>query len=74
MFGVCLVYENVGFGEFVVKFFIDLELENIGNYVLLVNIYVVVGRWEDVENMCVMINYVRLGKILGYSIVEVRVI
>jgi hypothetical protein len=51
LLGACRIHGNVELGERVAEHLFDLEPENTGSYVLLSNIYVVVGRWDDVAKV-----------------------
>lgn len=48
MFGVCKMYRNYDFGVDIVKRFIVFELENLGYYVMFLNIYVLSGKIDEV--------------------------
>lgn len=47
-FGVCSIYNNFDIVEFVVSYLFEFEFSSVGNYILLVNILVLVGRWDSV--------------------------
>lgn len=51
LLGVCEKYSDVKMGEWVVKYFFELELWNDGVYVVLLNIYVSRDMWKDVERV-----------------------
>ncbi|XP_057829850.2 putative pentatricopeptide repeat-containing protein At3g23330 [Cryptomeria japonica] len=51
----CRLHSNVELGEYAAKQLFELEPENVGNYVLLSNIYAAVGRWGDVGKIRDMI-------------------
>ncbi|CAN6574681.1 unnamed protein product [Malus baccata var. baccata] len=72
LLGACVIHENVELGELAVKWLIELEPENTGNYVLMAKIYAAVGRWKDAENVRHMMNESGLRKTPAHSLVEVR--
>lgn len=48
LFGGCRVYKNVELVRIVVKYLFEIEFDNFGNYVLLLNIFVIVKLWGEV--------------------------
>ncbi|XP_021751665.1 pentatricopeptide repeat-containing protein At5g39350-like isoform X2 [Chenopodium quinoa] len=73
LLGACMAHQNVELGEISAKLLFIMEPENMGNYVLLANIYASAGRWKDAENMRSIIDKVGLRKTPGHSLVEVKV-
>lgn len=51
LFSVCRVYSDVERVECVVENVLKLDFVDVGVYVVLLNIYFVVGRYEDVEKI-----------------------
>ncbi|GMH06573.1 hypothetical protein Nepgr_008413 [Nepenthes gracilis] len=51
LLGSCRFQEDLSLGEVVAKSLIELEPQNIMCYALLLNIYAVAGRWEDVARV-----------------------
>ncbi|KNA03456.1 hypothetical protein SOVF_208920, partial [Spinacia oleracea] len=73
LMGACAVHQNVELGEIAAKILVNIEPENTSNYVLLANIYASAGRWEDAENLRLMIDNVGSGKKPGHSFIEAKV-
>ncbi|XP_076937608.1 pentatricopeptide repeat-containing protein At2g37310-like [Bidens hawaiensis] len=61
---------DVEIGKFAFDHLFDIEPENTGNYVIMANLYSQAGRWEEAENVRVMLNNVGLKKIAGCSWIE----
>ncbi|CAA0820772.1 Pentatricopeptide repeat-containing protein [Striga hermonthica] len=53
--------------EFVSKKLIDLDPENMSNYVVLSNLYADKGRWDEVEKLRNSVDRKSLRKVVGYS-------
>nr|GMD16637.1 pentatricopeptide repeat-containing protein At3g63370, chloroplastic [Ipomoea batatas] len=49
--GACHVHSNKELGEIAAKKLLELEPENPGNYVLVSNVYAASDRWEDAEEV-----------------------
>lgn len=47
----CRVHNNLNLGRFAAKNLFELEPSNSANYVIMMNLYSMSGRWEDVERM-----------------------
>ncbi|XP_021768108.1 pentatricopeptide repeat-containing protein At1g08070, chloroplastic-like [Chenopodium quinoa] len=60
-------HSNIQLGEFVGKWLVEQEPEDIGAYLLLSNIYAALGRWEDVDTVRRLIKEKGLHKEAGYS-------
>ncbi|KAF5205793.1 Pentatricopeptide repeat-containing protein [Thalictrum thalictroides] len=67
LLGSCVIHQNVELGEEAAKKLLEVEPDNTGNYILLSKLYAAVGRWEDAENVRIMINDKGLRKIPGCS-------
>lgn len=67
--GVCCRVNGckVELGRKVVEMLFQLELENVVNYVLFGNMYVVGGRWEDLVEVRKKMKDVEVKKEVGYS-------
>lgn len=66
--GCRLIYGLIEVVEYVVEWFVGLDLGNISYYVVLLNLYVKEGRWDDVERVRKLIDEKGMGKMIGYSI------
>ncbi|GAB4848571.1 hypothetical protein Ancab_003277 [Ancistrocladus abbreviatus] len=64
------IHKKVEIGELAAKKLFELEPDNSGNYVLLSNIYAVVGRWEDVGRVREVMRKKGVKKATGWSWVE----
>jgi hypothetical protein len=63
---------NIELEKHVLKNLLKLDLENIGIYVLLANIYISIGRWENVRKVRVMLKEKGLKIILGCCWIEIK--
>ncbi|KAF5773040.1 putative tetratricopeptide-like helical domain superfamily [Helianthus annuus] len=61
---------DVEVGKFACDRLFEIEPENTGNYVIMANLYSQAGRWEEAENVRVMLNDIGLKKIAGCSWIE----
>lgn len=68
LFGVVGNYLDFQFGENMVKNFFELDFENLVFLVVLFNMYVVMGRWKDVERIRNMLDVKGVEKYFGYSV------
>lgn len=68
---VCKIYGNVEFGEKVVKRLIEFEELDFGMYVLLLNIYVLLGKWKELNEIRGSMRDLGIDKEFGCSIIEV---
>ncbi|CAK9140500.1 unnamed protein product [Ilex paraguariensis] len=55
LLGSCRIHENVKLAEIAAKNLFELEPHNSANYVLMMNLYSRLNRWEDVEHIRDMI-------------------
>eukprot|EP01018_Ginkgo_biloba_P030279 Gb_21442 [translate_table: standard] len=67
LLGACRVHCNIELGECVSEWLFELEPENVGNYVLLSNIYAAVGQWDGVTKVRMMMKERGLKKVPGCS-------
>ncbi|XP_068657050.1 pentatricopeptide repeat-containing protein At1g08070, chloroplastic-like [Aristolochia californica] len=72
LLGASRIRKNVGLAEFALKQLIQLEPENIGNHVVLSNMYGALGRWEDKARLKLVMRKVGVRKLPGCSLIEVN--
>lgn len=72
LLGACRIHRNIELVKCVSEHLIELEPENIGNYVLLSNIYAASGRWDDVAKVRTILKGKGLKKSPGCSWIEVK--
>eukprot|EP01018_Ginkgo_biloba_P023541 Gb_13654 [translate_table: standard] len=72
LLGAWRIHSNIELGELVAKRLYELEPENAGNYVLLLNMYAAAGRWDDVAKVQKMMKDRGLKKSPGCSWIEVK--
>ncbi|KAF5191505.1 Pentatricopeptide repeat-containing protein [Thalictrum thalictroides] len=70
LLSACRINLNVDLAERAVEKLLLLEPENSGNYVLLANIYSIVGRWQDALKIRNLMKDKRLQKTSAYSWIE----
>ncbi|KAL7246881.1 hypothetical protein ACSBR2_001902 [Camellia fascicularis] len=51
LLGACRIHGNVELGKFASERLFEVDLENVGYYVLLLNIYANVGKWEGADEV-----------------------
>ncbi|KAL7596144.1 hypothetical protein Lser_V15G28505 [Lactuca serriola] len=61
---------DVEIGKLAFDYLFEIEPENTGNYVIMANLYSQAGRFEEAENVRVMLNKFGLKKIAGCSWIE----
>lgn len=66
------VYKRIELGELAAKKLFELEPENLGNYILLSNLYASTGRWEDVQRIREKMRKEEMKKATGWSWVEYK--
>ncbi|KAI4389031.1 hypothetical protein MLD38_001296 [Melastoma candidum] len=69
LLGACVIHEDIELGEIAAKWLFEIEPRNTGNYVLLAKIYSALGRWEDAENVRLMMRGRGLIKTPAHSLV-----
>ncbi|KAG9439373.1 hypothetical protein H6P81_019538 [Aristolochia fimbriata] len=72
LLGACRVHKHVNLAEFALKRLIQLEPENMANYVVLSNMYGALGRWEDKAKLKLVTREVGVRKLPGCSFIEVN--
>ncbi|XP_021908143.1 pentatricopeptide repeat-containing protein At3g51320 isoform X2 [Carica papaya] len=68
----CRFQGDVSLGEKIAKSLIDVEPENFSYYRLLLNVYAVAGRWEDVARVKEMMKEKRFGRMPGCGLVDLK--
>ncbi|KAH9301061.1 hypothetical protein KI387_012644, partial [Taxus chinensis] len=68
----CAIHNNIGLGERVAGIIFELDPHNPAPYVLLSNIYVAVGRWDDSKKIWKMMKGNGVKKTPGCSWIEVN--
>lgn len=71
LLGACKIHKNLDIGERVGKMLIQLKPDHSGYYVLLSNIYARANKWENVIKMREVMKEKRIGKLPGYSLIEI---
>ncbi|GER43650.1 pentatricopeptide repeat-containing protein [Striga asiatica] len=64
------IHKRLDIGEFAAHKLLELEPENLGNYILLSNLYASLGKWENVDKTRKFIKTRGLMKKAGWSRVE----
>lgn len=72
LLGACRVQGNVELGERVISHLIELKAEEAGDYVLLLNTYSSVGKWEKVTELRSLMKEKRIHTKPGCSAIEVQ--
>uniref|UniRef100_A0A9I9CT06 Pentatricopeptide repeat-containing protein n=1 Tax=Cucumis melo TaxID=3656 RepID=A0A9I9CT06_CUCME len=68
----CRFVGDVSLGEQIAKYLIDIEPKNDSYYRLLLNMYAVAGRWEDVSRIKLLMKEKRLGTMPGCRLVDLK--
>ncbi|XP_010251444.1 PREDICTED: pentatricopeptide repeat-containing protein At3g51320 [Nelumbo nucifera] len=68
--GACRFRGDADWGERIAKRLIELEPQNASRYTLLLNIYAVMNRWEDVAKVKEMIKERGFGRMPGCSLFD----
>ncbi|CAL5321748.1 unnamed protein product [Camellia sinensis] len=71
LLGAYRIHNRVELAEKATKSMLELQPQNAGHYILLSNIYVKAGKWEDVAKIRELMNHRRLKKIPGWTWIEV---
>ncbi|KAL3536335.1 hypothetical protein ACH5RR_004796 [Cinchona calisaya] len=61
---------NVELGKFICDHLFKMEPENIGNYIIMANLYSKAGRWEEAEMVREKMNNIGMKKVAGSSWIE----
>lgn len=72
LLGSCRFQGGITMGEKIAKSLIDKEPENIAYYRLLLNVYAVACRWEDVAWVKEMMKEKKVGRMPGCNLVELN--
>ncbi|KAG7559988.1 Pentatricopeptide repeat [Arabidopsis thaliana x Arabidopsis arenosa] len=72
LLGACRVHGNVELGERVIAHLIELKAEEAGDYVLLLNTYSSVGKWEKVTELRSLMKEKRIQTKPGCSAIELQ--
>ncbi|KAL5982828.1 hypothetical protein ACLOJK_016905 [Asimina triloba] len=72
LLGACKTHNEVDLGRLAADHLFDAEAENIGNYVVLSNIYAADCRWDGVEEVRRLMKVKELKKPAGCSWIEVE--
>ncbi|XP_011623351.1 pentatricopeptide repeat-containing protein At5g39680 [Amborella trichopoda] len=72
LLSACLVHQNVGLGERVAEYIIQLYPEDTGTYVLLSNIYAKVRRWDHAIEVRRLMKENNVKKEPGVSWIQLR--
>ncbi|XP_011624832.2 pentatricopeptide repeat-containing protein At5g66520-like [Amborella trichopoda] len=71
LLGACRLHGNVGIGERVAEELFEVDNHYIGDYILLSNLYAMVGRWDGVLYLRERMRMKGVKKVPGLSCVEV---
>ncbi|CAM8981192.1 unnamed protein product [Rhodiola kirilowii] len=66
------IHSNLDLAEISAKKLLELEPENSGNYILLANIYIAMGKWKEASSIRSMMRNKSLQKTAAYSWVELE--
>ncbi|KAJ4968791.1 hypothetical protein NE237_015492 [Protea cynaroides] len=69
LLSACRTHGNLQLAECAAMELINLEPHNSGNYVLLSNIYAEAGRWDEVENIRLLMKGKSVKKAPGHSLI-----
>ncbi|EOA25767.1 hypothetical protein CARUB_v10019129mg [Capsella rubella] len=72
LLGACRVHGYVELGERVISHIIELKAEEAGDYVLLLNTYSSVGKWEKVTELRSLMKEKRIQTKPGWSAIELQ--
>lgn len=72
LLGACRIHCNVDIAEYAAEHLFELEPESSGNYILLANIYSVVGRWKDAARIRCLMKERGVTKSPGCSWIEIE--
>ncbi|CAA0384846.1 unnamed protein product [Arabidopsis thaliana] len=72
LLGACRVHGDVELGERVISHLIELKAEEAGDYVLLLNTYSTVGKWEKVTELRSLMKEKRIHTKPGCSAIELQ--
>jgi pentatricopeptide repeat protein len=72
LFGACMIHKAFELGEHIGKHLIKLQADNSGRYTLLANLYSTCHKWEAAAHVRKLMKGTGVGKIAGYSWIEVN--
>ncbi|XP_057470040.1 LOW QUALITY PROTEIN: pentatricopeptide repeat-containing protein At3g51320-like [Actinidia eriantha] len=72
LLGSCRFEGNVNLGEEIADVLIELESDNPSSYALLLNVYSVAGRWEDVARVKQMMKERGVKNVAGCSLFDLK--
>ncbi|XP_052208196.1 pentatricopeptide repeat-containing protein At4g33990 [Diospyros lotus] len=72
LLGACRIHGNIELGKFASDRLFEVDIENVGYYVLLSNIYANVGKWEGVNEVRSLARDRGLKKTPGWSSIELN--
>ncbi|KAI4331409.1 hypothetical protein MLD38_029599 [Melastoma candidum] len=70
--GACRIHKNPDVASIVARHLFELEPDNVGNYILLSNIYSSSGRWDEVSELRKLMRERKMSKKPGYSWFETK--
>ncbi|KAL2490588.1 Pentatricopeptide repeat-containing protein [Abeliophyllum distichum] len=70
LLGACRVHNNVNLARVAAEALMTLEPESSGPYVLLYNMYADAGRWDDANEIRMLMEKNNIKKVHGYSRVD----
>ncbi|KAE8010662.1 hypothetical protein FH972_007013 [Carpinus fangiana] len=72
LLGSCRFQGDVSLGEQIAKSLIDMEPQKPSYYQLLLNVYAVGGRWEDVARIREMMKDRKVGRMPGCNLIDLK--
>jgi len=72
LIGACRLHNNVGMEKFMEIILFLLEPKNASHYILLSNIYVELGSWDDIQRVMKLMKYKGIESIHGCSWIVVK--
>lgn len=72
LLSLCRFQANANFGERIAKSLIDMEPWNFSHYRLLINVYAVAGKWDDVARVKEMVKGRRMRRMPGCNLMDLK--
>ncbi|XP_077230627.1 mitochondrial editing factor 21 [Tasmannia lanceolata] len=72
LLSACRTHGNIEIAIIAMEHLLELEPDDVGNYVLLSNIYAAAGKWDGVSRMRKLMRSKRMKKTPGCSLIEVN--